>query len=312
MLASAVAVVVLSVRTYNSLVLLRNAQALGTPAIGKVRPWMTLGYVADSYQVGAAELVDGLGLPRNVDPNTSLLAIAVEQRLSPVAYMQQVQRALAGLIAAPRADAVTTVTSGPGTVGQQVLAAMLVYGYPVLGLTLMLGALGVPLPAGLATVVVGSLAASGKLDWTVTAVVALSASVIGDMAGYGLGRLVRPASLERRAGWLGYSATRRARVEALLARWGGLAVLLTRTLVSSLSAVVNLAAGAGRYRLRDFAVQALVGRLAWTSAYLAVGYVAGSDLDAASGFLLNLSLALIALAVFTGSGLAVLRRRQSS
>ena len=143
---------------------------------------------------------------------------------------------------------------------------MLVYGYPVLGLTLMLGALGVPLPAGLATVVAGSLAANGKLDWTVTAVVALSASVGGDMAGYGLGRLVRPGALERRAGWLGYSATRRARVEALLARWGGLAVLLTRTLVSSLSAVVNLAAGAGRYRLRDFAVQALVGRLAWTSA----------------------------------------------
>jgi membrane-associated protein len=44
-------------------------------------------------------------------------------------------------------------------VGDQLVAWMLSYGYPILVLVLVLGALGLPLPAGLVATVAGTLVA---------------------------------------------------------------------------------------------------------------------------------------------------------
>jgi membrane protein DedA with SNARE-associated domain len=48
---------------------------------------------------------------------------------------------------------------------------------------------------------------------------------------------------------------------------------------------------------------AVVGRVMWTSAYLGLGYVIGASLEAATGFLTNLSGFLLSLTVLAGSGL---------
>jgi membrane protein DedA with SNARE-associated domain len=53
--------------------------------------------------------------------------------------------------------------------------------------------------------------------------------------------------------------------------------------------VASLLAGVSRYRLSNFIAVSAVGRLAWTAAYLGLGYVIGADLDAATGFLANLT-----------------------
>lgn len=74
-------------------------------------------------------------------------------------------------------------------------------------------------------------------------------------------------------------------------------MLLSRTLISHLSAVLNLLAGASRYRLAAFLVFTVVGRILWTSAYLGLGYAVGASLEAAAGFLADLSLLLVSLAV---------------
>lgn len=141
--------------------------------------------------------------------------------------------------------------------------------------------------------------------------VALAASVSGDAVGYGLGRLVSRELLERRARWLGYTAARHAWVEALFRRWGGLGVLLSRTLVSHLSSVVNVFAGASRYRLDRFMALTVLGRLVWTSAYLGLGYAASTDLEAASSFLANLSLLLVSLAILLGTSVVASGRLTS-
>ena len=57
----------------------------------------------------------------------------------------------------------------------------------------------------------------------------------------------------------------------LLTRYDLAAVLLMRTLVSSLSAVVKLLAGVSRYRMGRFVALAVIGRLLWTSTYLGLG-----------------------------------------
>ena len=79
-------------------------------------------------------------------------------------------------------------------------------------------------------------------------------------------------------------------------------VIVSRTLTSSLSSVVSLFAGVGRYGFRISSVSQLVGRLIWTSAYLGLGYGVGSNIEAASQFLGNLSGLVIALGVLVVAG----------
>lgn len=303
--AAGIGSAVFATRTYHSFLLLHSAYDLGVPSVGTIRPWMTLEYLADTYRVPRETLTERLGLPQDADPDTSLRSLADRQGDSTIDYVRQVQRVLAGAVPGTAGDTANASATWLGSMGQDTLAALLVYGYPALGLTLLLGAVGLPLPAGLATIVAGSLAAAEKMSWAWTGIIALMASVTGDIIGYVLGRLLSRDFLERRARWLGYTAERRTQVESLFNRWGGLGVLLTRTLVSHLGPMVNLLAGASRYRPGRFVLLAVAGRLLWTAAYLGLGYVAGSDLEAASGFLTNLSLLLIFLAASIGIGLAV-------
>lgn len=225
-------------------------------------------------------------------------------------YVQQVQRAIAELAPAPAAPANGKVAPKSAGWSEDLVTAVLVYGYPALALTLFVGALGAPLPSGLMMIVAGSLATRGHLAWLELAVVATAASVAGDLAGYGIGRMVGGSFLERRGRWVGLTPERRARVEQLIVRWGALAVVLSRSLVSVLSSAVNLVAGAGAYRLLAFVVFGVVGRLAWTSAYLGLGYVAASGLEfePAADFLRSLTGLLIAVTLLCGAWLALRRR----
>jgi membrane protein DedA with SNARE-associated domain len=138
------------------------------------------------------------------------------------------------------------------------------------------------------------------LDWAATITVA--ASVLGDAAGYGLGRSLSGKILERYGGWIGYSLSRRTRVQVLFDRWGSLAVFMTRTFMSYLSSVASLLAGITRFRLPKFLAVALVGRLIWTAAYMGLGYGIGSDWQAATAFLTNLSVLVLLLVVLLAAG----------
>ena len=121
------------------------------------------------------------------------------------------------------------------------------------------------------------------------------------MIAYGIGRAVSDNFLARHGRWIGYSAQRRDNIQALLQKWGGMTVIVSRTLTSSLSSVVSIFAGVSRYRFAHFLGFALFGRLIWTSAYLGLGYGIGGNIDAASQFLANLSGLMIALGVLVVS-----------
>jgi membrane protein DedA with SNARE-associated domain len=296
---------VFGLRAYHSFVVLRSAHDLGVPKIGAIRAWMTLGYVADTYGAPRAALLDRLELPPDTASDATLRSIADRAGVARFLYVQRVQRALAELIPGSAAASDSADATAVSSVGEKLLAAVIVYGYPALGLTLLLGAIGLPLPTGLSTVVAGSLSAGGKLSWPWAAAVALTASVLGDVVGYGAGRLMKREVLERRARWLGYTAARHARIESLFTRLGGLSILLSRTLVSHLSAFVNVFAGAARYRLDRFLAFAVAGRVVWTTAYLGLGYAVGTDLESAAGFLTNVSLLLVCLSLLLGAWLAL-------
>jgi membrane protein DedA with SNARE-associated domain len=272
-------------RSYGSFRLLQSAYEAGAPLTSSIRAWMTLSYVAAAYRTSDEVLIHQLGLPPETDPKTSLKSLADGAGVSRPIYVERVQRAIAAIKPHARSDHANETPSWFGSTGDQVLTALLVYGYPVLGLTLLLCAIGLPLPDGIATTVAGSLIAQGRMDWALAGSITVAASILGDGVGYSLGRLLSQEILERHGRWFAYTPARRARVQLLFNRWGSLTIFLTRTIVSYLAPVASLLAGVSRYRLSKFLAIALVGRVIWAATYLGFGYGLGSDWQAAANFL---------------------------
>ena len=155
--------------------------------------------------------------------------------------------------------------------------------------------------------IAGSLAAQGQMSWFWASVVVVASSVLGDLAGYGLGRVLGVKFFERRGRWLGLTPAVRAKIEVFFQRWGALTVVLSRSLLSFKSSAVNLLAGASRYRLRLFLPIAIVGRLIWSSAYLSLGYVFGVAIEAAADFTSSLSGLLVSLLILAALGFMIQR-----
>jgi membrane protein DedA with SNARE-associated domain len=155
----------------------------------------------------------------------------------------------------------------------------LVYGYPVLGVALLLGAIGLPVPSGVTAAAAGALAAQGLFDLQLAAVVAMAGLLAGDVAGYYLGRWAGYAVLERRSAWLGLTRGGVVRAERWFNRWAGLSILLTSSLFTVLSTPVNLLAGASRYQMRWYLPFHAVGRLVWTALYISAGFAFSESVE---------------------------------
>jgi hypothetical protein len=79
------------IRSYRTLVLLQSAQQLGVVETSSIRAWMTLKYVAATYDVDEDVLVTQLQLPTGIDRQVTL-------RLSPrkKAFAQEILRRRSG------------------------------------------------------------------------------------------------------------------------------------------------------------------------------------------------------------------------
>jgi membrane protein DedA with SNARE-associated domain len=308
-MVATVLTVVFGLRTYGSLLLLRSAYEAGAPRTSSVRPWMTLTYVATAYRIPSGNLIEHLGVSPGTDSDKSIKALADQAGVSAYVYTQRVQRAIAAAVPDVRSNGAVETSGWLGKIAEDALTALLVYGYPALGLTLLLGAIGFPLPDGIATTLAGSLVAQGRMNWVWTGSITVVASVLGDAIGYSLGRLLNREILDRHGYWIGYTSARRAHVQSLFDEWGSLTVLLTRTFMSYLSSVASFLAGISHFRLSKFLIIALVGRMLWTTAYLGLGYGIGSDWEAAAGFLTNLSALLFSAMLLAGAGTVGWRKR---
>ncbi len=183
------------------------------------------------------------------------------------------------------------------------LTGMLTYGPPVLGLALLLGALGVPLPGTLLLLAAGAFVRQGVIDAATAAGLGLGGAVLGDSASYALGRYARDW-VHRRLG--GSSVWRRA--ETTFARRGGAAVYLTRFLLTPLAIPTNLIAGGSGYPFARFLAYDIAGEVTWVTLYGGLGYLFGSQWELVSAFVADFSGLLVGLVVL-GAGLYLLVRR---
>lgn len=309
---AAASTVLFGVRSYRSFVLLQSAYQVGLPQSSNVRAWMTLRYVAATFHVSEAQLIARLGLDANLSPEATLKSLADQSQVPPFQYVQRVQQSLADSVIAQSSTNVSASSSWLGRIRDDLLSALLKYGYPALTLSLVLGAVGLPVPTGLSAAIAGSLSATGRMNWGAAIAVGTAASVVGDMIAYALGRWLGADFLERRGRWIGLTPTRRVRLEVVFERWGGLLIVISRTLVSSLSTIVSFVAGMNRYRLSVFMSLAALGRVLWTSSYVGLGYSVGSKFDAATTFLANLSGLILSMFILFATVLMASGRRSRS
>jgi membrane-associated protein len=177
------------------------------------------------------------------------------------------------------------------------LAWLVDYSYPIVGLTVLVAAIGVPLPTTVLVLAAGALSADGDPSPCGLIAVIVLAAVAGDVLSYALARVGGGAALDRWGPRVGLTAERIAPLEKRFERWGGLLVVATRCLLTGLALPTNLVAGAGRYPASAFLVYSLVGESIWAGALTGLGWWYGANWVALLDYLDDAFAALTGLAV---------------
>jgi membrane-associated protein len=184
-------------------------------------------------------------------------------------------------------------------VAAALLAWLVVYTYPVVGLTVLLAAVGVPLPSTIVVLAAGGLAVGGEIDPVILTTIVLLAAVTGDLASYSIGRWGGSALRGRLGSRSGFTTERVAQLERRFERWGGVQVLATRMILRGLAVPTNLMAGGVRYPARRFFGYVTLGQGIWASGLVSIGFWYGSNWSVVAGYLEGAFTPLTSLAVAT-------------
>ena len=176
----------------------------------------------------------------------------------------------------------------------QLLAAISTYGLPALFAVIAIAAVGVPLPVTLALIAAGSFVELGEMRFWPVILVASSAAIIGDHAGYAIGLWggERIANRIRRSKG---GAEKIARAHAFAERWGAAGIFFSRWLITPLGPWLNLTSGMTKYPWRRFFIWDVVGETLWVVLYVSLGKFFSGSVQALADVLGNLVWVLVGL-----------------
>lgn len=172
---------------------------------------------------------------------------------------------------------------------------------------LVANCLGVPFPTSLLLLALGSFVGQGEMALWPLLAAGIAGAVVGDQAGYLIGRMggrVVTNRLARRP----QAAAAVAKAEKLVWRWGGVGVFFSRWLLSPLGPWVNLATGMTRYPWARFAVWDFLGLSVWIGLYLGLGMVFSRSVQNLADLLGSLTWLLIFGVLTVLLGWRLLRR----
>ena len=162
------------------------------------------------------------------------------------------------------------------------LTQVINYGAPLFGLILFFGALGLPVGASVVLIAAGAFSQQGILEWIPAAMLGLLGAVIGDALSFGIGFYAKDWINNR----FGNSKTWQT-AEASFDERAGLAIFLTRFLITALAIPTNLIAGGSGIKFRRFMTYDSLGEIIWIALYGGLGYFFGSQWELVSTFLSN-------------------------
>jgi membrane protein DedA with SNARE-associated domain len=188
-------------------------------------------------------------------------------------------------------------------VSDYLLTLLINYGAPAFAILLFLGALGVPVGASALVIAAGAFSQQGILSWPLMTVLGFAGAILGDALSFGIGYYAEDwvdQRFGRSKGWKSAEETFEKRA--------GLAIYLTRFLITALAIPINLIAGGSGLRLRRFMVYDSLGELTWIVLYGGLGYLFGSQWELVSEFISNFGGLLLGL-VILGVGVWLWIRR---
>ena len=183
------------------------------------------------------------------------------------------------------------------------LTLIINYGAPVFAVLLFLGALGLPVGASVLVIAAGAFSQQGILNWPLAALLGWIGAILGDAISFGIGFYAKDWVDKR----FGRSPTWRSAEQTFDER-AGLAIYLTRFLITALAVPTNLIAGGSGIRFRRFMFYDSLGELTWILLYGGLGYVFGSQWELVSTFISNFG-GLILGIVILGVGVWLWNKR---
>jgi len=173
------------------------------------------------------------------------------------------------------------------------LTQVINFGAPLIGVIILLGALGFPVGASVVVIAAGAFSQQGVLDWYSAIIIGLAGAVLGDMLSYGMGHYAK-GWVEKRFGnsptWVNASES--------FQNNAGLAVYFTRWLVTAVAIPTNLIAGGSGYKFSRFLIYDITGELTWIVLYGGLGYWFGSQWELVYDFMSNFGGLLLGVILF--------------
>lgn len=185
------------------------------------------------------------------------------------------------------------------------LTGLLNYGAILLGVTLFLSALGVPLPATMLVMATGAFSRQGVLSLQEAAGVGVVAAVAGDACSYALGRFAGDLLTSRLKDAEAWRSAERS-----FARWGSWTVFLSRFLLTPIALPVNLLAGSTRFSWPRFMAAVVVGEVIWVLLFGGLGLLFADNWEALSQWASDLSGLLVGVLLVGVGVFSLVRRRK--
>ncbi len=148
------------------------------------------------------------------------------------------------------------------------------WGYPAIFLAVVLGNVGVPVPEETILILAGYLVWRGELRLPLVLVVGILSAVVGDTAGYWIGRWYGQGVVERLCRWVQVSPVRLDTMRRFVTRYGPLAVFAGR-FIAGVRFMAGPLAGATGLGFLPFIVANVLGAGAFVPLAVGAGYAVG-------------------------------------
>lgn len=194
-----------------------------------------------------------------------------------------------------------------------VFALVAAYGALVIFASAFLSCLALPIPTSLMMLTGGAFVASSDLAMPQVVAAAFAGAVLGDQAGYFIGRLGGAPVVAR----LARSPARAAvleRARRLVDKRGGIGVFLSTWAVAPLGPWVNFIAGATGLSWGRFSLADITGEAIWVTLYVGLGYAFATQVTLVADLMGDVMGLIAALVVAVAAALwiaAVLKAQKS-
>lgn len=174
--------------------------------------------------------------------------------------------------------------------------ALVNYGVVAVFLSVLVSAIGLPLPTSFLLLFAGSTVANGDLQFLPVVAAGAAGAIIGDHIGYSIGwfggrgfvmRIIHKLKAE--------SLLEKAETTSL--KWGGPSIFLSRWLITAVGPYINLTSGITRYRLPPFSLWVVLGEVLWVLIYVGIGNIFSTSIAEISDALGDFTWVLLGLIV---------------